>query len=261
MAYQIPPAARPIIENLAEISLPIQVWIDQPGKVPPRYDQFIPPLQGVPWRPGGGTPTLGVSKINIVGYLEIQADHDASNEALAPRWRQIKVTPTQFFKSRTGQTAAAWRTSRDGLNAVAQFGAFDPSSNNFAFFTQDQNGNPKDTISRKEFYDKCWEPLVNAFNAAQPGNAQSWTAFLDGLRGNSLAPWPVTLDIRSSLFVRQFTIDLLIASLGQKNKAISDADPIWQRAVLIEAGENRHLDHRYTVQEADLAVQTFVKAI
>jgi len=259
MPYEIPQAVRPIIEKLAELVLPIQDWLKQPNKRPPRYDQFITPLKGVPWRPGGAAPTLSVGDMKIVEYLEMQIDNDASNEALAPRWRQIKAKPTLFFKSPTGQTADAWRASRDNLNATAQFGAFDPTSSNFAFFTQDQNGNPKDAISRKEFYDACWGPLTDAFKAANPTDAQSWSAFLGSLRANTLAAWPVTRDIWSSLFVRQFTIDLLTASLGQKNKAISQADPIWQRAVLIEVGENRHPNHRYTVQDADQAIQNFAK--
>jgi hypothetical protein len=260
MPYEIPQDVRPILEKLAEFVLPIQDWINQPGKVVPRYDQFIPPLNGVPWRPVGVPPTLGVGLMNIVEYLEMQADNDSANEALAPRWRQIKATPTLFFKSRTGQSGADWRAGRAGLSATAQFGAFDPTSNNFAFFSLDQNGKPKDALSRKEFYDKCWDPLVKAFKAAPPSDTQSWSAFLDKLRTDQLAAWPTSQDIRSSSFIRQFTIDLLIASLGQKNKAIGEADPVWQRAVLIEVGENRHPGNRYSVQDADQAVQTFVKA-
>lgn len=259
MTYEIPQPVRPIIEELAEVILPIQDWLKQPNKRVPRYDQFIDPLKSAPWRPGGAAPTLSVGDMKIVEYLEMQVDNDTSDEALAPRWRQIKAKPTLFFKSRTGQTADAWRAGRDGLNATAQFGAFDPTSSNFAFFTQDQNGNPKDAISRKAFYETCWGPLSDAFKAANITDALGWSAFLDGLRANTLAAWPVTRDIRSSLFVRQFTIDLLVASLGQKNKAMTQTDPIWQRAVLIEVGENRHPNHRYTVRDADQAIQNFAK--
>lgn len=259
MPYEIPQTVRPILEKLAEFVLPIQDWLKQPNKRPPRYDQFITPLNGVPWRPGGGAPTLGVGDMKIVKYLEMQVENDAANEALAPRWQQIKARPTRFFRSRTGQTADAWRASRDSLNATAQFGAFDPTSSNFAFFTQDQNGNPKDAISRKTFYEACWVPLGDAYKEASPANPQSWSAFLDGLRANSLAAWPLTRDIRSSLFVRQLTIDLLVASLGQNNKAMIQNDPIWQRAVLIEVGENRHPNHSYTVQDAAQAIQNFRK--
>jgi hypothetical protein len=46
MPYEIPQAVRPIIEKLAELVLPIQDWLKQPNKLPPRYDQFITPLKG-----------------------------------------------------------------------------------------------------------------------------------------------------------------------------------------------------------------------
>jgi hypothetical protein len=261
MAYHIPQAARPIVEKLAVSALPVEDWVNQTGKPVPRYDQFIPPLQQVPWRPAGAPPTLSVGKMEIAEYLEIQADNDAANEALAPRWRQVKAAPTKFFKSRTGQSPADWRAARAGLDAATKFGAFDPTSNNFAFFTVGQDGKPKDAITRSEFYNACWGPLVDAYNAAMPIDAQTWSAFYENLRTDQIAIWPTTKDVRSSSFIRQFTIDVLIASLGQKNKAIHEPDPLWQRAVLIEASENRHRGNYYTVDQADQAVRNFIKAI
>jgi hypothetical protein len=55
---------------------------------------------------------------------------------------------------------------------------------------------------------------------------------------------------------------VLRACLGQKNGAITASNPfLWERAVLIEIGENRHVGNAYTVQQADQAVATFVKTI
>src|SRR5260370_37173054 len=107
MSYEIPQAVRPIIEKLAELVLPIQDWLKQPNKRPPRYDQFITPLKGVPWRPGGAAPTLSAGAMKIVEYLEMQVDTDASNDALPPPRRHVKAKQTLFFPSRTGDAAAA----------------------------------------------------------------------------------------------------------------------------------------------------------
>src|SRR5712691_3747315 len=153
MAYQIPQTARPVVEKLTELVLPISEWMSQGPKPAPRYQEFIPPLQDVPWRPAAGPPTLTTADIGIVAYLEYQAEHDAQSEALAPRWRQLKATPTMGFQSRNGQTAAAWRAGRANLDTATKFGPFDGTSNNFPFFTLDENGKPKDALTRKEFYD------------------------------------------------------------------------------------------------------------
>ncbi|MGY3537867.1 hypothetical protein ACVIIY_002087 [Bradyrhizobium sp. USDA 4515] len=256
MAYQIPANIRPILARLADVIVPIADWINQAGKAPPKCTEFIPALANVPWRPAGAAPSLSINDFDIVAYLEYRAKQDEPLEPLAARWRQVRANPTAFFKSWTGEQAAAWRARRANLNAAPRFGAFESTSSNFGFYTQDAQGNPKDAISREGFYDACWGPLEDAHKASNP-DANGWPNFASRLRSDGIQAWPSTRNIRSSLFVRQFTIDILVAILGQKNPAASSKGLLWPRAILIEAGENRQPSNAYTVAEAATAVQHF----
>jgi hypothetical protein len=190
-----------------------------------------------------------------MSFLEMLIDNDATNEALAPRWRAIKADPTKYFKCRSGQSASDWRVGRQDLVPTAKFGAFDPDSNNFAFVTLAPDGTAKDAISRRQFYEACWGPLVAAYQLNPPNDAASWASFRDNLQGDKFAIWPLVKEVRSSAFIKQFTLDVLSACLSQKNGAITASNPfLWQRAVLIEIGENRHTGNAYTVEEAVRAV-------
>jgi hypothetical protein len=259
MSYQIPQNVRTILPALAEAVFPVQAWTKQ--KPPPKYEQFIPGLGSVPWRPVAADSTLSTASFDVVRFLEILADNDGANVALAPRWNAIKVDPTKFFQNRAGESPAQWRAGRSGLLPDAKFGAFDPESSNFAFVTQASDGTPKDAVSRADFYDSCWSPLVAAYQSNPPGDPASWSAFRDSLRSDQFAVWPTSNAVRSSAFLRQFTIDVLNACLGQRNGAIEARDSVWQRAVLIEVGENRHRGNAYTVQQAAQAVATFTNTI
>ena len=262
MAYQVPQDVRTILPSLAEAIFPIEAWTKQ--KVPPKYDQLIPPLgaaPSVPWRPVAAPATLSTTNFEIVRFLEILADNDGPNIALAPRWNEIKADPTRYFKNRLGTSAATWRAERGLEPANVKFGAVDADSSNFAFVAPASDGTST-PVSRIAFYDSCWPSLKAAhdFNPPAPGG---WVAFRDNLRTDQFptSVWPTANAIRSSAFIRQFTIDVLNACLGQKNAAITANDPVWQRAVLIEAGENRYRGNKYTPQQAARAVDAFSKAL
>ncbi len=259
MSYQIPQSVRTILPALAEAVFPVLGWTKQ--KPPPKYDQFVPRLVSVPWRPVAADPTL--IAFEIVRFLEILADNDGVNEALAPRWNAIKADPTKYFQSPSGQSPAEWRAGRAGLRPDSKFGAFDPDSSNFAFVTPSADGKMLKALSRKDFYDPCWTPLAAAYQFKPPGDPPGWIAFRDNLRTNQFpdSVWPASSTIKSPAFIRQFTLDVLRACLGQRNGAMTASDPILQRAVLIEAGENRHRGNAYTEQQADQAVATFTSGI
>jgi hypothetical protein len=247
MPYQIPPKAEPIVVGLAEAVFPLSRWVGV--KVPP--DRFIPPLANVP-------SGLSTAKMEAADYLELLIA--ASEEGLAHRWSELKADPTKFFQSRSGQPAADWRAGRKGLNAAAKFGAFDPTSNNFAFLSGTApDGTPKQAVSRREFYDACWPLLIATYESKPPNDAASWDAFRELLRNNQSALWPQTTPIKSSAFLTQFTTDVLRACLGQRNAALKD--PMQQRAVLVEVGENRTPKNAYTVEQAKAAVDAFLKLI
>ena len=257
MTYQIPQNVRAILTSLAEAVFPVEAWTIQ--KAPPKNDQLIPVVSPVPWRPAGAAPTLSTANFEIATFLENLFNNDAANVALSPRWNAIRSDPTQYFKNRTGQSSAQWRAGRNGLLPATKFGVFEAESSNFAFVTQAADGTLKDAVSRVDFYEKCWPPLVAAYQANQPKDAAGWIALRDSLRSDQLAVWPATNAVKSSVFLRQFTVDVLNGCLGQKNSAIND--PVWQRAVLIELGENRHCGNAYTEQQAAKAVATFKNAI
>jgi hypothetical protein len=259
MSYQVPQNIRAILEPLAEAVFPLGIWSAQ--KNSPKYDQFIPALSSVPWRSGGATSTLTTAGLKPVSFLELLVDNDAANDALASRWRLIKADPSKFFQSRSGQAMADWRAGRNNLSPSAMFSPFEPDSNNFAvFFTlPDKSRSP---VSRQEFYEACWEPLSAAFQSTQPDSPDKWGAFAMKLWNDQfVVEWPSTNPVASSIFTNQFTTDVLNGCLNQKNTAIASDDPILQRAVLIEVGENRTPNNRYTPQQAAQAIDTFVKTI
>jgi hypothetical protein len=273
MSYKVPDDVRTILPPLAEAVLPIQAWAKQ--KSPPRYDQLIPgleppkydkplaPIGSVPWRPVAADPTLGTGSFDIVRFLEILADEDKDSGELAPRWNAIKSEPTKYFQNRLGITAAQWRAEREGLEKNAKFGVFDPDSSNFAFVGQDGPDDKKTpkVLSRIEFYDKCWPLLAKAYWVKPPGDAAAWIAFRDNLRTDQFVEaWPAKETVKSSVFIKQFTVEVLRACLGQRNKAVTK-DAIWQQAVLIEVGENRHVGNAYSVQQAAQSVNTFTNAV
>jgi len=262
MAYQVPQDVRTILPPLAEAIFPIDTWTKQ--KPPPKYDQFIPPFgsaPSVPWRPVAAAPTLMTGNFDIVRFLETLADNDRQNVALAPRWNDIKANPTKYFQNRLGLSSADWR-ARLGLGAGAKFGAMEPDSSNFAFVMPDTDGTPK-ALSRMDFYDRCWAPLKAASDVKPANSAAEWMAFRDNLRTDQFPTtvWPTANTVRSSAFIRQFTIDVLNACFGQRNAAIAANDPLWQRAALIEVGENRYRGNKYTPQQAERAVDTFSKSV
>jgi hypothetical protein len=259
MSYQIPQGIRAILEPLAEAAFPLGIW--SAAKSPPKYDQLIPTLSSVPWRPGGATSTLTTAGLKPVRFLELLVDNDAANEVLASRWRLIKADPSKFFQSRSGQAMADWRAGRNNLSPSAMFSPLELDSNNFAFFftLPDKSRSP---VSRQVFYEACWGPLSAAFQSTQPDSVDKWDVFARKLWNDEFAvEWPSTNPVASSAFTNQFTIDVLNGCLNQKNTAIASDDPILRRAVLIEVGENRTPDNRYTPQQAAQAVDTFVKAI
>ena len=260
MAYQVPQNVRTLLPLLAETVFAVEAWTK--SKPPPRYDQLTPKVPSVPWRPVAASPVLSTAAFEIIRFLEIFIDNDTEGVALARRWNEINSDPTKYFQSSSGLSSADWRRGREGLEpSAAKFGAFYPESSNFSFVTQSPEGAPKDALSRMDFYDSCWEPLLKAYQFKQPGDPAAWSAFRDNLRTDQFADWPISKPVRSSAFIRQFTVDVLNACVGQRNGAIAAGDPLLQRAVLIELGENRHVGNKYTEQQAAQAVDNFIKAI
>jgi hypothetical protein len=96
----------------------------------------------------------------------------------------------------------------------------------------------------------------------RPSDTASWQRFGRALHEDRFEQdWAEHGSLKSSVFIKHFATDILMACLGQRNAALRRRDPIWQRAVLIEASENRHVGNKYTNQQVAGAVDTLRKAI
>jgi len=239
MSYQIPQNVSPILTGLAEAIFPIGAWIKQ--KPVPKLDQLIPSVGAVPWRSAGGAPTLSTSTFEIAKFLEFLIANDRENVLLAPRWNAIRTDPGRFFKNREGKSIAQWRAERQ--LPQAKFGVFEPDSDNFAFVTQAPDGS-LNAVSRMDFYDTCWKPLAAAYQSAPPNDPASWVAFRDKLRTDQFVVWP-TAPVRSSAFLRQFTLDVLTACLGQRNPALRHPEAICE--VRLTADDLSMTDNRVSL--------------
>lgn len=257
MPYQIPADILTILAPLADAVFPLDSWAAQ--KKPPRIDQLVPPQHSLPWRPTAGAQTLSVGTIEAVRFFTDSFDHDAENETLAPRWAVLKGSPLAYFQPPSG-TPAEWRARR-GLNPTARFGVIEAESSNIRYLMTALDGS-RTAASRTTFYDACWSPLRAAHQSARPNDPASWTGFATKLLKDQFpAEWATTNPVKSSDFLKQFTVDILLACLGQHNSALQTRDPLWQRAVLIEAGENRHAGNEYTPTQLATAVTTLLGAI
>src|SRR5262249_48621279 len=148
---------------------PLGAWVK--AKAAPDLSQLLPPVSAVPWRPAGSAPTLSTASFEVVTYLEQLIDEDASGEAFALRWRDIRKDPTKFFHSYSGEAAPAWRAGRKGVLAGVAFGVFEPDSDNYAFVTLAPDGSPAEAISRQKYYEISSPLLVSAHNSAPPSDA------------------------------------------------------------------------------------------
>lgn len=258
MPYQLPAEIESILQPLANAVFPLRAWVQDPARKPPPIDQLVPPVATVPWRPQGARPSLSIDTMHVVDFFRRGFDDDSENERLAPRWLALKGDPLQFFQSPSGN-AAEWRARR-GLNAAAKFGVHEARSANVRYIVATADGNR--AAPRAVFYNSCWPLLAATYQSETPADDAAWSIFADALLKDQLpTAWPVTSPVKSSAFIKQFTIDAVLACLGQHNGALQANDPLWQRAVLVEVSENRHKGNEYTRAQVDAAVTTFVGVV
>lgn len=241
MAYAVPTALRSALAALADALLPLADWVKSKPYVPDTTS-FIPAIEQMPWRGGGAA--LNADSLELIRAFEYWVDHDATDEALSPRWLMLKTHPTAFFQYRTD--AASWRAAR-GLHPDAKFAPFTGQGANmsYVFARPDDPKDPGDPVPRARYYDESWRLLAQAIEA-EGAVIPDWNAFADKLLADGSGAWKAaTSVVSSSSFIKRFAADLLIACMGQKNPALANRDPIWLRAVLIEAGENRHPGNEY----------------
>ncbi|MEQ6352560.1 hypothetical protein [Ralstonia pseudosolanacearum] len=250
MAYSVPLPLRPSLTALVNALLPLASWLETKRYVPDA-SLLIPPAGPLPWRTG--PVSLDADSLALISAFEAWVDDDATNEALAPRWLMLKARPTAFFPYQVS-SVPAWRAAR-GLSPDAAFAPFTGPGANMSYLLA-RPGAPADSgdpVSRARYYDQGFALLQSAIDQAG-GPITDWPAFANALLSNAAAAWPATAVVSSSLFIKRLTCDLLIACMDQKNPALAGRDPIWLRAVLIEAGENRHRGNEYGPAQTAVAV-------
>ena len=87
----------------------------------------------------------------------------------------------------------------------------------------------------------------------------SWLDFAKNLYADALSAWPPTGAVKSSDFIKRFAKDVAVCLLDLENPFFptDDAGSLWQRAVLIEAGEHRFRHNAYKPEHVKLAVDQF----
>lgn len=256
MAYQLPHDLRDPIASLIEAIFPIEAWVAT--KPLPDPASLIPPLPSLPWREG---PTkLSTRSMKVLRTFEMMFDDEIADEPLSRRWQMVKANPLAFFNPTSG-TAAEWRTAR-GLKEP-RFGPFEGKETNFPYRIPTPDGKDICPVSRDEYYRVCWDPLRSVVaGAAKPVN---WEDLVKNLKGDACIEWPANapdrLPVASSLFVKRLSIDILITCLGQRNVPLVPLGASWQRAVLIEAGENRHIGNEYGTGKTSQAVARLMAKI
>lgn len=235
-----------ILAKLAGQLFPLERWLKDGQK-------YIPPnANALPWRRANAA--LSISSLRTIERLQRLIDGSGGDEHLRARWNKIMAAPLWMEPSLT--RPADWRTQRK-LDDLAVFAPVD--SDNFVIATDDPKTKVKRPRARAEFYAVCW-PLLKAAQAEClfPDDA-SWFDFAKNLYADALSAWPPTGAVKSSDFIRRFAKDVAICLLDMENPffAADDEGDLWQRAVLIEAGEHRHRHNAYTTEQVKTAVNQF----
>lgn len=217
---------RVILGKLAEVVLPLASWVAQ--------KTYNPESRGeaAPWRHG---EPLTAEKLGAPEFLDALLRETASDAILAARWREISADPLKYFP---GPEAQGWRSLR-GLQPQGKFGLAESSNAPF---------------NRGALYAAALPLLEQAVAAA--GNAPDYVALVDEFYNDKPGHWPAAT-VAASVFIKQFTCDLLYAVLGMRNSARAP----WQTAVLSELGEHRRVGNEYSPGMVREARETLKKML
>jgi hypothetical protein len=233
------PELRDILENLASGLFPLDAWIK--GKT------FKPAVNDLPWRSGG--EPLSPKAIGVMSFFEALLRETSGDALLIGRWHQLIAEPF-LFSARADMEQ--WRAIR-GLEAKAEFGALESEN-----VLSDFEGKP---ISRAGFYAAYFPLLRLAVKAAAAQGPIQWDLFAANLfKDEKDIPnpvWPKGQPRRSSNFIKQFSKDLLYATMGMRNAAPAP----FNYALLIELGEHRRVGNSYTPKDPQRAVKELKEVI
>ena len=231
---------RSALLNIAQQIFPLTTWTKD----------YVPPdAADLPWRTAGHT--LSLDTMRTIDRFEVLIDSNTDEEALRVRLNKIAAAPLWLEPSLPHPYD--WR-SRRGLDDMAVFAPVD--SDNFVIGTEDPKSKTKKPRARAEFYAACWPFLTAALAESLFPDATSWLDFAKSLYGDGLSAWPSNAPVKSSDFIKRYTKDIAICLLDLENPffSLNDTGELWQRAVLIEAGEHRHRHNAYTPAQVQITV-------
>lgn len=236
-----------ILRELGDALFPLTEWIEErkSGSSFP----YEPPIGDAPWRKKNRT-ALSMESLGLIEFFESLLRDGESTTTLIDLWNSRRCDPLALSPHSDPQ---GWRAAR-GLAPEPRFGIFEAKNNWPAagvLFGAAGNG-----LSRTAFY-KGYFPLLR--NSLYPylDHPEDWTRLSKDLAEDSFAGWP-SQDMKSSVFIRQFRIDLLLAMMGMTNLY---APSEYRDALLVELGEHRRVGDAHARAAIKIATNRFAKAI
>ena len=245
---------RQILEKLGDALFPVDKWIAQrkchPNEAKVPYEiQFLEPT---PWR-DHCNPKLSMKTMGTIDFIETLLESPESSDQLVDRWNDLVEDP---LKHSPHDNPDKWRQDR-GLASEARFGIFD-SKNNWPADGPVFNGEGN-AVSRKTFYES-YMPALQSLSEILKEDQEHWEGVAEMLVNDNYGDWPSEYQ-RSSVFIRQFRRDLIVAMMGMQDQS-SDTDKArYQRALLIELGEHRRVGDAHTRKKICAATAEFAKML
>ncbi len=245
---------REILEKLGDALFPVDKWIAtrkkdaDKAKVP----YCIPFLEPTPWR-DECNPKLSMKTMRTMDFVETLLESPESSDQLVDRWNYLVKNP---LKHSPHDDPDKWRRDR-GLASEARFGIFEARNNwpaDGSVF--DGEGN---AVSRKTFYES-YMPVLQSLSEILNEDQEHWEGVAEMLVNDNYGDWP-SKDLKSSVFIKQYRRDLIVAMMGMQDQSPVEETARYQRALLIELGEHRRVGDAHTRKKISEATAKFAKML
>lgn len=258
MAYTIPEPERSAVVILADLILPLEDWVRDPGKYRPPGSSNE---SDFPWR-AAATPdkALNATGLQFVLRLEAWIENDEtfvdtfSEDAFAERAAALVIDPLKY----SPLPPKEMQELRNRLHLSTP--KFDLVKSDNVEFTVSGN-----SASRRAFYDAAWPALRASITRRRPGTRDEWLQFANDLllRDDAkITGWalgahaPAT--IKSPDFITALTRDYLRHALnGEAMGPVGGRPERWAIAVALELGEFRRRGNAFSPIDAEIAVRDF----
>ena len=217
-------------------------------KFPTKFHSWEP----TPWREDG-KPKLSMKTMGTMDFVETLLESPESSDQLVDRWNHLVKNP---LKQNPHDNPDRWRQDR-GLASEARFGIFE-SKNNWPADGPvfDGEGN---AVSRKTFYES-YMPALQSLSEILLEDREHWEGVVEMLVNDNYGDWPSESQ-KSSVFIRQFRRDLIVAMMGMQDQSPDEETARYQRALLIELGEHRRVGDAHTRKKIYAATTEFAKML